>query len=32
MSANPYVFAGASYDGRVVINHVPDSEKMKVWL
>jgi len=28
---DPYLFLAASYDGRITVNHVPSSEKQKVW-
>ncbi len=28
----PWVFASVSYDGRVVINHVPQKTKYKIWM
>ncbi|XP_067934587.1 EARP-interacting protein homolog isoform X2 [Watersipora subatra] len=31
-SSDPWVFASLSYDGRVVVNHVPRSEKYKILL
>ncbi|KAK3794540.1 hypothetical protein RRG08_003690 [Elysia crispata] len=31
-SADPWTFASLSYDGRLVINHVPRSEKYKILL
>ena len=31
-ASDPWVFASLSYDGRVVINHVPRSEKYKILL
>ena len=31
-TADPWIFASLSYDGRVVINHVPRKEKFKILL
>lgn len=31
-SADPWVFASLSYDGRLVINRVPRAEKYKILL
>jgi EARP and GARP complex-interacting protein 1 len=31
-AADPFVFVSVSYDGRVVLNHVPSTEKYKVLL
>ena len=31
-AADPFLFASASYDGRVVVNAVPPSEKYKILL
>jgi len=30
--SDPWVFASLSYDGRLVVNHVPRSEKYKILL
>ena len=29
-ACDPFVFVSVSYDGRVVINHVPSTEKYKI--
>ena len=31
-ASDPWVFASLSYDGRLVINHVPRSEKYRILL
>lgn len=31
-AADPFLFASASYDGRIVVNAVPPSEKYKILL
>lgn len=31
-STDPWVFASLSYDGRLVINHVPRTEKYRILL
>ncbi len=30
--ADPWLFASLSYDGRLVINHVPREEKFKIMM
>lgn len=31
-ACDPFVFVSVSYDGRVVLNHVPQTEKYKILL
>lgn len=31
-ACDPFVFMSVSYDGRVVLNHVPQTEKYKILL